>query len=159
MRIAMIKGIALTLFALVIGAGMSTRAHSAEANLCRLNVTPLRFGKYNPFVPGDARGNGSITYNCTTSSPISITFEHGTSASALTRRMSQGAAPLEYNLYLDAACTMVWGDGTSGTQLFRDSAPRPNTNITVPIYGCVPSGQRGAVLGTYNDNFIVTIHY
>ncbi len=147
------------LLAPLLGAVMLATAHGAEANLCRLNVTPLRFGKYNPFVPGVARGNGSITYNCTTSSPISIGLEHGISASPLTRVMTQGPTPLAYNLYLDAACTMIWGNGTDGTQMFRDPAPAPNSNITVPIYGCIPAGQRSSVLGIYGDNFIVTIHY
>ena len=62
-------------------------------------------------------------------------------------------------MYLDAACTIVWGDGTGGTQLFRDPAPPPNTNVAVPIYGCIRAGQRRAVLGSYSENFIVTVHY
>jgi spore coat protein U-like protein len=157
MRAAFMKRAVLALLAAFAGVLMFASAHGAEANLCRLNVTPLRFGKYNPFTPGVARGLGSITYNCTTGSPISIALEPG--ASALVRRMTQGATPLAYNLYLDAACTMVWGDGTGGTQIFRDPAPAPNSNITVPIYGCIPAGQRSAILGTYFDNFIVTIHY
>jgi spore coat protein U-like protein len=142
-----------------IGLGWTGSAQSAEANICRLDVTPVHFGKYNPFATGIARGNGTITYNCTAASPISIGLQRSSGASPMTRRMALGAGGLEYNLYLDAACTIVWGDGTGGSQMYRDPAPSPNSNIAVPIYGCIPAGQRRAAMGAYGENFIVMINF
>ena len=137
--------------------GMAGVAMAQEPNQCRLNVTPVRFGDYNPLARGDARGNGIISYSCSTSMPISIAIEHGNGA--VERRMAKGAVPLEYNLYLDAACTVIWGDGSAGSQLYRDPTPRPDTDITVPVYACIRGGQRQAGVGVYNASLTVTIHY
>ncbi len=147
------------LLGMLIIAGMSAArvGTAAEANQCRLNVTPLSFGKVNPFSPVAGRANGSITYNCTVSAPIAIGFE--APGGSGTRRMKQGAVGLDYDLYLDAACTIVWGNGAGGSQLFRDPAPPPNSNVTVPVYGCLHAGQRSALMGNYGDSFIVTIQF
>lgn len=153
------KKIALLILAVAAPFLTLEKAQSADSNICRLNVTPVSFGKYNPFARGDARGNGTITYNCSSNTPISIALERSTGADAFARRMSQGAGGLEYNLYLDAACTLIWGDGTGGSQVYRDPSPSPGNTISVPIYGCIPAGQRSAAMGTYNENFVVTVHF
>jgi len=134
-------------------------AADSEVNQCRINVTPVHFGTYNPFARTDARANGVVSYNCTVGTPVSIGLDRSQGGAFATRVMRQGAHSLEYNLYLDAACTLVWGDGTAGTQIYRDPAPRPDSNISVPIYGCLPAGQRGAVVGPYQETLAVTINF
>ena len=150
------------LFALapiVLGMAAALPSDAAEANLCGLNVTPVRFGTYNPFSPAAARANGSITYDCSAGTPISIALEHSSGTSPTTRVMTQGPHILEYNLYLDAACTVAWGDGTGGGQMYRDPAPPSDSPVSVPIYGCIRAGQRDALVGPYMESFAVTINF
>jgi spore coat protein U-like protein len=133
-------------------------AQAAEANRCVVSVTPVQFGVYNPLLPGDMRTTGIVTYNCTQSRPISISLTRG-GASFYERGMGQGLTALSYNLYLDAAGTMVWGDGSGGSQVYRDSAPPPDTNVSVPIYGRAPAHQRQVHVGVVDDAVLVTINY
>src|ERR1700759_3584848 len=100
----------------------ATPALGAEANRCVVSVTPVRFGVYNPLLPGDIRTTGIITYTCTQSRPISIAITRGDGGFD-SRVMGQAFNALSYNLYLDAAGTMVWGDGSGGSQVYRDPAP------------------------------------
>lgn len=147
----------VTLACALLLPGVTPRA--AETNLCRINATPVRFGTYNPFARATARANGTISYTCSAPTPISIGLERSIGAAPTTRRMSQGGHALEYNLYLDAACTIVWGDGTGGSDIYRDPAPPADTAVAVPVYGCIRAGQRGALIGPYAETFAVTINF
>jgi spore coat protein U-like protein len=131
-------------------------AQAAAANRCTLNVTPLRFGLYNPISPVDGSSTGTIDYNCTGSTPITILLSAG-SGSFAARQMRQGANALAYNLFLDAGGTQIWGDGTGGSQFFSDPAPRANTPNAVTIFGRIPARQTRAHIGAYSDRIVVTI--
>jgi spore coat protein U-like protein len=133
-------------------------ARGAEANRCVVSVTPVHFGIYNPLSASDIRTTGVVTYNCTQSRPISISLTRGDSTYD-NRSMGQGLNTLAYNLYLDAAGTLIWGDGSDGSQVYRDAAPPPDTNVSVPIYGRVPSRQRQVHVGAVDDSLLVTINY
>lgn len=137
---------------------MITPALAAEPNRCTVSVTPVRFGTYNPLVPGDIRTTGIVTYNCTQSRPISISITRGDGGFD-SRVMGSGSNALTYNLYLDAAGATIWGDGSGGSQVYRDAAPPPDTNISVPVYGRVPARQRQAKVGLVDDTLVVTINY
>lgn len=138
---------------------LASAAQAAEANRCTVSVTPVQFGTYNGLEAFELRSTGMLTYNCIASTPVTITLNRGNAPSFDARQMSQGAYDLFYNLYLDAAGTVVWGDGTGGSQAYRDPSPPPDTNVSVPIYGRVPAHQRGARVGIYDDNLVVTITY
>ena len=73
------------------------------------------------------------------------------------RAMSNGPHSLAYNVYLDAARTIVWGDGSNGTSAYGPVKPNPGTN-TVWIYGRIFARQNVTV-GTYSDTLTVTIVY
>ena len=140
---------------------LSAPALGAEANRCTVSVTPVRFGTYNPLLGGDIRTTGIVTYNCTQARPISISLTRGASDSHSMGAGLNGMGPngLTYNLYLDAAGTTVWGDGSGGSQVYRDPAPPPDTNVSVPIYGRVPAHQHQAHMGLVDDLLSVTISY
>ena len=55
--------------------------------------------------------------------------------------MAYGKDRITYTLYLDAADTQVWGDGTSSSQL--TVCPTVNTEISVPIHGRLFADQKG----------------
>lgn len=133
-------------------------ALAAEANRCVVSVTPVRFGTYNPLLPGDIRTTGIVTYNCTESRPIAISITRGDGTSD-SRTMGRGSNILSYNLYLDAAGSVVWGDGSGGSQVYRDPAPPPDVNVSVPIYGRAGARQRQAKVGQVDDTLVVTISY
>ena len=147
---------AVGLFAAVVA--LSAPVLGAEANRCVVSVTPVDFGTYNPLLPGDTRTTGIVTYNCTQSRPISITLTRSGS-SYDSRSMGHGPNTVAYNLYLDAAGTMVWGDGSGGSQVYRDPTPPPDTNVSVPIYGRMPARQRQARVGLVDDKLLVKLNY
>lgn len=146
------------LLCLLTGCFFARNAPAAEANRCTVSVTPVHFGSYNPLLPGDVRTTGIVTYTCTQSRPISIAITRGGGGFAH-RIMGLGSNVLFYNLYLDAAGTMIWGDGLGGSEVYRDPAPPPDTAVSVPIYGRIPARQRQAKVGPVDDTLVVTINY
>ena len=88
-----------------------------------------------------------------------ITLDRGGAQSFQARRMVKGSEPLFYNLYLDAARTVIWGDGSAGTQAFFARNPLGNNqDITVPLYGRIPARQDRSI-GAYSDTIIVTLSF
>jgi spore coat protein U-like protein len=73
--------------------------------------------------------------------------------------MVSGADQLFYNLYLDAARTIIWGDGTGGTQSFFIGNPQGNNqDLSVPMFGRIPASQNVKV-GAYTDTVTVTLSF
>jgi spore coat protein U-like protein len=72
--------------------------------------------------------------------------------------MLKGSEPLNYNLYLNAARTTIWGDGTGGTQEFTDHTPPFGRSIVVPIYGRIPALQDVSV-GSFSNTITVTYQF
>jgi len=82
--------------------------------------------------------------------------------------MAAGANMLQYNLYLNAARTTVFGDGSGGTQTATcvtgitafgcvgSNPSGPGRRATLPFYGRIPAGQDAAA-GLYSDTVQVTI--
>ena len=136
-----------------------TGTAAAAPNRCVVSVTSVQFGTYNGLRPGDVHSTGTVVYNCTQSSPVTISISRGGTALLDNRRMTQAGHALLYNLYLDPAGTIVWGDGTGGSQVYRDPAPAPDTNISIPVYARVPALQRNPRTGFYDDTLVVTINY
>ena len=146
--------------AFIAGAVVLAQPVQAQAiSACRLNVTPVRFGSYNPLSGSDLRANGAVSYNCNGLIPIRITMNGGGGGSPLARRMVQGATPLAYNLYLDAALATIWGDRSAGTGIYSEAAARVNVDIQIPVFGHIPPGQRQVRPGTYFDTVVVSIEF
>ena len=72
--------------------------------------------------------------------------------------MSGPGDQLAYNLYLDAARTVVWGDGSGGTSVYANARPPNNQWVTVTVYARVGSGQ-DVTVGSYTDSIVATILY
>jgi len=58
---------------------------------------------------------------------------------------------LEYNLYVDAACTKIWGDGT-GSTFIRTGAE------SITVYGRVPPRQKVRP-GAYGDSVTIIVEW
>jgi spore coat protein U-like protein len=74
------------------------------------------------------------------------------------RRMSGAMDTLRYNLYLDASRTRIWGDGTSGTEVYAAKAQPDNKVVVVTVFGRVFASQDVSA-AIYLDTLIVTLDF
>jgi len=78
------------------------------------------------------------------------------------RKMFNDNSPgsfIEYNLYLDASATGIWGNGLSGTGHYYVSSQPPNgTNVSIPVYAKAPARQN-VMAGVYSDSVTVTLSF
>ncbi|KEQ52683.1 spore coat U domain-containing protein [Sphingobium chlorophenolicum] len=142
---------------------VATPARACTLCTCSASTTGISFGGYDPTSPVPKDGAGSVTLSCTglvsLAGTIDIAISPGSSGDALARRMTQGGAALNYNLYTSASRTTVWGTGSGGTGIV--SAPLNGLlsfSQTVQVYGQIPAGQWPQA-GPYSDSVIVTITY
>jgi spore coat protein U-like protein len=150
--------------------GHPARAESLSSNLrvaasvairCSVATGGVSFGMYdvlgaNATAPRDAAG--SISLICSPGSSIEIRLGPGlypepgsTSANPL-RRMSSGTKLLRYNLYQDAARTIVWHGAAKG---LKGGNTFP---LMVPVYGRIPAGQAVGA-GAYFDTVVATVYF
>ena len=124
---------------------------------CSLSSVAIAFGNYDPTSSTALDSAGSVVYRCVASDHnITITLSRGGGTSYATRRMVKATEQLFYNLYRDAARTVIWGDGTGGTQAYTLGNPPNNQDISVPIFGRITAGQNVSV-GNYSDTITVTL--
>lgn len=123
------------------------------AAACSLSVQGTNFGAYDVFSnsPVDSVGNANVTCDVATSYTIALGPGNGT---FINRRMLSGSNELLYNLYTDAARTIVWGDGSASTAIVAGMGE--NSNHT--IYGRLPARQNVSV-GAYSDTVTVTLTF
>lgn len=146
---------------LIAGAICSAALVSASAAgaPCRLDtVGGLNFGNYDPLSPTPLRSMGSIAYSCARGvGAPEISISPGSSGSYASRAMRNPADPvlLLYNLFTDASCMTIWGDGSSGTTTRIGSADKGQS---FPVFGCLPALQDVAA-GTFTDTVIVTFNF
>lgn len=131
----------------------------AEA-ACLIRSTGVSFGTYNALSPAPLDSNGSVIFRCEGQDHnITITLDKGGAPSFNLRRMLNGREALNYNLYLDPARTVIWGDGTGGTQGYFNRNPQPNRqDIVVPIHGRIPARQNVSA-GNYTNSLTVAINF
>jgi spore coat protein U-like protein len=138
--------------------GMIAASEAAHA-VCTLSTTPIVFGTYDVLNPAPQDTSGNLVYRCgRRDRDIRISFDRGGAPSFAARRMVNGSNRLFYNLFLDPARTVVWGDGTGGTGVYFIRNPPNNRDIIVPIYGRIPALQDINV-GTYTNTIIVTLDF
>ena len=136
----------------------SGAAFAKNVQSCVVSVTPLRFGKFNPSNPAGLMMTGSVVFNCTQAQPIAILMDRGGAPAGGMRRM-RGPGLIDYNIYFDAGATRVWGDGTGGTGFYSNPSPPVGTNVVIPFFGRIPSGQHAERVGAFTDNIVVRLDY
>jgi len=126
-----------------------------QAANCSVSTTPLAFGAYNVYATLPTDSMGMVQWKCSQlSSPATLTLNQGTGNAFNPRSMASGPNRLYYNLFLDAARTTIWGDGTGGTSTYTiDPADRRDST---ELYGRIFALQDAAV-GTYADTVTVVI--
>jgi spore coat protein U-like protein len=127
---------------------------------CTISTVGVTFGSYNVFSPTPLNSIGSVTYRCTWfifSGQITVDLSQGSGTYA-SRQMHRGTEPLLYNLYLNAAATQIWGNGTGGSQRYGPTTTPNGRNVTVNIFGRIPPGQ-DVTVGNYTDTIVATINF
>lgn len=150
----------------VLVAVLSATPFTAVAADCVVDTSgaAIAFGVYDPLSTVPATGVGTIVVTCSSpANKIPVTFSLGTGGSGgyFPRRMASGSNRLDYNLYTDAARSIVFGNGTGGTQIVGSSTSpigggsfRANTQV----YGAIPA-QQDAAFGQYSDTIQVTVTF
>lgn len=133
-------------------------ADLAEAQVCSITaVSNVAFGTYDVFDLTPLTFAGSVTYQCDDVDPADrVVIEIGGFDGSSPRSMTGASDTLLYQLYLDAARTLVWGTTGGGGSTYGPVLPANGTPTVVPIYGRVPARQDAAV-GTYQDTVVVTL--
>ncbi|MGD8861616.1 MAG: spore coat U domain-containing protein [Myxococcales bacterium] len=147
--------------ALVAALGEPARSQKAGRARCEiLSAVGPSFGNYNPLdaVPLDSAGNVSLRCeNLNPSQTVVIELGRGRDNRVMPRAMRRRGVSLEYNLYLDAARTQIWGDGSRGTSTF-EWRPVNGEVVSIPVYGRVPARQP-ATPGHYSDRIALIVQY
>jgi spore coat protein U-like protein len=132
----------------------------AQAIQCRVTVNPINFGIYMPLTPTPVDVIGQVDVRCQAQpGSFTIIIGPGISGNQLARTLlAGGPGVLNYNLYIDAARTQIWGDGTLPTFVVsgvRTARRRPSF-YNYPVYGRIFANQAPNP-GIYNDNLLVTV--
>jgi len=128
---------------------------------CSVSATGVNFGAYDVFVATPYDSTGTVTVSCDQAPPVDVTIAigpSGTSGGFNPRQMRSASSPdrLNYNLFVNAGRSTVWGDGAAGTSTVLLKNVKKNRPEVVTIFGRIPPGQDVSV-GSYSDSLTVTI--
>lgn len=131
---------------------------------CSVGATAAAFGAYYPGT-GNMATNSTVTVKCTKGTTFTVSLDKGTTTGGTiaNRLMTDGAAgdTLQYNLYKDAAMTIVWGDASGTSQTNAGTGSGMGTGLTFTAYGQLPDAgaNLNAPPATYNDTVTVSVAY
>jgi len=139
---------------------------SAFGQNCNFNPTPATaaFGTYSVFPSGTPQ-TSTPTFNVQCSSngvQVTVSLSRGINSASFNPRTMKnvGGTLMNYNLYVDAANTQIWGDGTGGSvsQTYSMGASQSTLPAAVPIYAALPLGQDVGT-GAYTDTITATLSW
>jgi len=138
---------------------------------CDVATNGVAFGNYDLLSMTSTDSMGAVNITCSDiggGGKLNITISISMSASATsgtvaTRQMARsgGADRLNYNLYINASHTQIWGDSPGINDVTLPMLHVPNNgsvSTSATIYGSIPAGQDVAA-GIYSDSNILTINY
>ncbi|HUJ14354.1 MAG TPA: spore coat U domain-containing protein [Thermoanaerobaculia bacterium] len=124
------------------------------------NPTNINFGTYSVFGGTNLTGTSTFQFNCTARTTVTVSLSRGTANSYTPRGMPRTTAPttplLPYNVFDDAANTIIWGDGTGGSNDDTVTAGNGGTTFTGTAYGTLFAGA-DVQAGTYLDTITVLL--
>jgi spore coat protein U-like protein len=133
---------------------------------CGLSATTLAFGTYVPSSGSPSDFTATITLTCivsgTTPIPIHGTISLISPGARSGRQLGDGAHRLRYQLYLDPARTVLWGDAGDGDATAAISGVVGPTNPfrqVLTVYGRILARQSDARVGNYGDQITVVLNY
>lgn len=152
----------LTMFGAPAMAGVATANMGANVTVsanCTMQVTALNFGSVNLTAGTAVDALGGLNVTCTTGVgyTASAGLGSGSGATFAIRKMSFETNTLNYSLFTDYPRTLIWGDGTGGTNTF--SGVGTDTLKGFGIQGRIFAGQASAASGSYSDVVVITVTY
>ena len=154
----------LVLFVAMAFAATLALARPTAAQICTASATPLTFGTYDPFASGPSDITASGAGACRAVTPVAVAYANqldGGAGGVANRRLSSGVGTLNYQLYVDAARSQVWGDGGAGSVTVNDAyglAALATANRSYTVYGRIQARQMVAP-GAYTDVVTVLVAY
>ncbi len=142
----------------VMGFAATLLLHAEEpaAAGCRVTeVSPVGFGAYDPTSATPVDTTGEFAVQCDVETPVRISLGRGLSGRQIPRELRYRGRALAYNLFLNAARTAVWGDGSGGTQVFQGVVPRRG-ELRIPIYARLAPRQQ-VPPGVYRDRISIFV--
>ena len=138
-------------------------APSIALAACSVTATAISFGTYYPISANPTNSTGRITVSCNGNSghgPYSLALSPGGGGSYAGRKMQSGGATIAYQLYIDAAHTRIWGDGSGGSETVAgfDIVPNRSGTASFTVFGSI----RARLIsdpGFYRDVIIITVNY
>lgn len=140
------------------------RPGGSTSSLCRIEATQMAFGTYNSRAASAQDITATITVACVALGPraSAVSFTVTPLESAATGRgMRNGGRQMRYQLYVDAARTRPWGDGTAGTTALQGSgtvAPSVPLRASFTLYGRVLARQQ-LQAGSYVDTIPLQLRW
>ncbi|MDF1693283.1 MAG: spore coat protein U domain-containing protein [Zhongshania sp.] len=138
------------------------------ATSCSATMTNVDFGASDPFT-GWSGVSASINYQCNTSGitalqtvKLRLCFSigsgtQGSGSTILPRRMTSAGSELQFNLYQNAAHSVVWPDTPSLVNQVDLQYSVPllggSGSGSITVYGNVNSSQNTVIPGNYSNNF------
>lgn len=163
-------GLHRVLRAFLAAAALLFASGGAHAQNCTVAVNGvLSFGVYTIVAPADSVT--TLTIDCqrinqapnrTVNYTVKLTSGPGSFVNRLMTHLTLPGETLGYNLYRDAARSLVWGDGTSGTTyqtgqfVFNPPSFGNTQQAQFTVYGRIPANQNPAA-GTYQTASPVTV--
>jgi spore coat protein U-like protein len=134
-------------------------AARAEAATCTIvSVTSLAFGTYDVYAAAPVDSAGMINYDCGAANPpVGIALSAGSSGSFNPRTLKSGTNALAYNIYVNAARTVVW-TSTPVTGGSGGCEGQCGNGVYISYYGRI-FAQQDATVGVYSDTVTVTINF
>lgn len=141
---------------------LSAQADSAADCWIVTSSAAIAFGTYDPLsaLPLDAAGQVDIICD-KNKVAVRVELDRGDGGSYLPRQMRSGTLMLAYNLYVDAARSSVFGNGSGGTQAgagMTSEIGGGQFRARVPVYGRIAPGLDAGV-GSYSDLINVTVTF
>ena len=142
---------------------------ATAVSVCVLATTPVVFANYDPFYGAGLTASGTLTVSCSSvivpTGAVAYTLSLSASQTTGTMARAMGGAfggRLLYNLYTDASRTVIWGNGSSGTQTVAGSVTPIVSAVPAirvhTVYGSLPMRQ-SVRTGLYTDTIYATINY
>jgi spore coat protein U-like protein len=139
---------------LILLLGASTTALANRT--CSISMTPVAFGNIDVTSGSPLNTTGTLTVTCSGygGDPPRLCMSIGVgSAGDATSRQMLGPSSLRYELYRDAARTIVWGSWQTGYKSPGLSADTADGTFTFTVYASVSGSQQTVTPGSYSSTF------
>lgn len=131
-------------------------ASATVVNDCIITATDINFGATGT-LNTTLNATGALSVRCTDGDAYRVALNGGKSGNVAARTLIRsGGGAIGYQLYVDAAHTTVWGDGSGSTGTVSGTGTGQQQNLTV--YATVPP-QSSPVPGVYSDTITATISF